>query len=319
MITIQSDAVENLGHLFDKFWSAKVGSDLNTASSSSIRSFIFDFFNTEFFRAEYFNLSIDVILSLGLNPKEVVVQPRPTPRVFKPGQHGTSFHCDYWYGHGESFYTIWVPLSDIDVQNTFLFCKEKNEEISENLLKKRAFLELEVSDMLNFEPVQLKSNECFVFSSKLLHGSPINGSKNQRISMDFRIGPISDQTSNKDLGRYLRIHEGKFLHINRCGGFKFMKYVCGGHGKDTVAQQILIEGISREHALEIVGQEAEVERFGHPMLEGYITNGTGGKGFDSLLIASRSVIAEPILDMLSNSKVNIFFALENQLIERTNG
>ncbi len=43
---------------------------------------------------------------------EFVVQPVPTPRIFRPGDHGTSWHTDFWYGHGETFRTVWVPIKE---------------------------------------------------------------------------------------------------------------------------------------------------------------------------------------------------------------
>ena len=48
------------------------------------------------------------------NINDGVFQLQPTPRVVLPNSLATSFHCDKWYGHGSSTYTIWVPLHDIE-------------------------------------------------------------------------------------------------------------------------------------------------------------------------------------------------------------
>ena len=38
------------------------------------------------------------------------LQRTPSPRIFFPNSHGTSVHTDYWYGHGQTAHTVWVPL-----------------------------------------------------------------------------------------------------------------------------------------------------------------------------------------------------------------
>jgi hypothetical protein len=65
-------------------------------------------------RKSFNNFYKKTVLSISQNLKlkgDFYVQKRPSFRVYMPGKIGTSFHTDYWYGHGKNVKTIWVPIN----------------------------------------------------------------------------------------------------------------------------------------------------------------------------------------------------------------
>jgi hypothetical protein len=253
---------------------------------------------------------------VGLQHDNLVLQSIPTPRVFRPGTHGTSFHCDYWYGHGLEFYTIWLPLTPVEPGNSFFVCTEEYQkslyEKLENTLK---FIELEEEILTFSSPVLPKPGSAFIFNSKVLHGSPTNISSKTRVSFDFRIGHKSDVTSTKDLANYYHFKNGFFyLPKHPLEGARVLKYVCGGKGKNTFAQHAIIEESARHYKMNISEQEAEVERFGFPMLHAYLSGAMSHKKLDGIIIASRTLLDPEIINLASCSKLKVWCALENMFL-----
>ena len=84
----------------------------------------------------------------------------------------------------------------------------------------------------------------------MLHGSTFNSTNKTRISFDFRISKIEDNTSTKDLDNYLiydnDLNEYK-LPFHKLYGKRILKYICGGHDKNTFAQQVLIDSFSKRY------------------------------------------------------------------------
>ncbi len=314
----QSQATASIQDLFQESFSKECSGDLVKNENQNIRSKMFDFFKTKPFLDLYFELALSVADNLGLSRDNIVLQTQPTPRVFNPGDHGTSFHSDYWYGHGETVYTIWTPLSDIDIGNTFWICNpDKNSYYFNELANKKGFVDIENQLLSNSFPALPPKGSSVVFNSKVIHGSPENTSSKQRVSFDFRIGYANDPTSTKDLANYYRYMNGEFKHLLRSfNGKKNLKYICGGKEKNTAAQHICIEAIAKEYQINIQGQEAEVERFGHVMFIQYLEGLAEKKGFDGIVLASKSILTSNEIELSKKSKIDIFCALENEFLNK---
>lgn len=284
-------------------------------SRKNIRALMFECFRTDAFRIAYIALATSVADHAGIAAQDLVFQSTPTPRILRPGEHGTSFHCDYWYGHGEKFLTIWTPLTSVVKGNTFMVMN--NPQLSEKHFNSIAQQNGALGDLQpiidDCEHVLPRNSQCAVFGSKTIHGSPKNTSPKERISFDFRLGPVTDETSTKDLDSYYR-HTATGYGITRHDSTKrFLKYICGGRGISTTAQHILIEGVTKNLGLNIVAQEAEIERYGFPMLRMHTANnGDEGKQFDGIVIASDSILNSEVLKELRERKATVFFALENR-------
>ena len=158
----------------------------------------------------------------------------------------------------------------------------------------------------------------FLFDSTMLHGSTLNTTEKTRISFDFRISKIADVTSSKDLENYLIFDEKKNeykLPPHKLYGKRILKYICGGQNKNTFAQQILIDSFSKRYNLQITDQEAEIERYNYPILDGLINGYKLKNEYDAIVLASE-YIAYDFFSKLEqiNSKIPIWSALENKQI-----
>jgi hypothetical protein len=312
---VQADVIPSLKTCFYEFLKQRDVIDTAMVEPSLLRRHLFDYFETKEFIEKYQALALTIAQVVFPKEIEFIVQKTPTPRIFRPGAHGTSFHCDYWYGHGEHSYTIWTPLSGIDENNTFLMCDEKyNDEVREKITNSKQFIDVEANDRRYFRPVAPGSNEACVFGSKMMHGSPINMSKTERISFDFRIGLLNDATSTKNINTYLHYRNNQFVVSKPFTEMKFIRYVCGGKNKDTLAQHLVIDSAARNFNLTIVGQEAEAERLGYPVLQEILNTKNLNKEFNAIIIASESVISLDLINQIRNSNLKIFTVLENRFL-----
>ena len=81
-----------------------------------------------------------------------------------------------------------------------------------------------------------------------------------------------------------------------------------------MAQHLLIESVVKEYGINIVGQEAEVERFGHPIFRAYLQNLADYKKIDGIIVASKTVLDQESINHARNSHMKIYFCLENELL-----
>ena len=314
----KSDVVLSVQSLFRDHLFMHGVEDFTGTADKDIRKKMFDFFQSKQFLELYFELALSVADNVGLSRVGLILQNQPTPRHFRPGDHGTSFHTDYWYGHGASVYTIWTPLTDLDGGNTFLLCKtDKNDHFFNVLTDRKEFVDIEEQLIADSFPALPPKGSSVVFHSKVLHGSPRNTSAKERISFDFRIGAANDSTSTKDLASYYHWVDNEFTLLrNPFQGKSYLKYICGGHGKNTAAQHIAIEAIAKVYQIRINGQEAEVERFGHIMFTQYLVSLAGKKGFDGIILASKNILSPAEIELSRNSKIDIYCALENEFLNK---
>lgn len=294
----------------------KLGIDLSTTTSGkNIRALMFECFRTPEFKEGYLKLAQDVAGAVGINEQDLVFQSTPTPRILRPGEHGTSFHCDYWYGHGKRFFTVWTPVSPIVPGNTFKIIRDpqKSEEHYNRIAEAKGDIgdaNQIIQDCVDVLPGE---GECAAFGSMTLHGSPKNTSDCERISFDFRLGPANDTTSTKDLDSYYRYSDGEYKIFEHPTSARYLKYICGGRGISTTAQHILIEGVCKNLGLNLVAQEAEIERYGFPMLLMHAERAASSEQtFDGIVVASQSVLDKHVVGQLRGRNVRIFFALENK-------
>ena len=78
-------------------------------------------------------------------------------------------------------------------------------------------------------------------------------------------------TSTK-IDDYLMLDNGIWkVQDNKFEGYNFLKYICGGVGKDTIMQHEIIEYSSKVLNFKIVGQEKEIERYGFNVFKIYLS------------------------------------------------
>ena len=289
---------------------------LNTFTENNLitgnvdRDYLYSFTHNDFFLNFFHGLSNDIVKKLSLDKDNVLLQPNVTVRKFEPKSHGTSFHTDYLYGHGIKTYTIWIPLYGLQKGNSFWMYPKMDNDLSEKLaLDYKKDLENKIIKEC-FEVLPEK-NECIIFSSNTIHGSPINNSINTRYSFDFRISFLDDHTTTKKVDEYLILKNNMWVsQPNPFNELLFLKYICGGVNRDTSMQHEIIETVSKKKKIKIVAQEAEIERYGYKVFERYVHESSNEKGFNAIIIASQNIINSKCIDIIKNSNLKVYSALE---------
>jgi len=291
---------------------------LNKSLEKITRSEMFEFGTSDEFLKIYDLLALEIGKKMKWSLKKTIYQSTPTFRVFRPNMHGTSFHNDFSYGHGMQSFTVWIPLTDINKDNTFRMINSKFTKKNRNIISKIAIdynEKLEKKIFNNSFPVMPKKNEVAIFSSNEIHGSPKNNSKSTRISFDFRLTQKDDITSTKELSSYQLLSSKKNrkkIDLKIKMG-RTLKYICGGKSIPTSAQHFIIDKIASEFKINLVGQEAEMERFGAPFFYNYISNKLKHKKYKTIMIASQSILPHDYLSH-SDKRIQIYDALEQRFL-----
>ena len=315
---IQSESVSVFRRNFEDYAKLDLTETNGEINLIRLRSVLLSFFSTTEFERAYYKIAHELSEIYGISHSDFIIQPQPTPRVSSPGQHGTSWHTDYWYGHGKDFKTVWVPLLGVVSGSTFDVIESDSD--NEKLLDYYSSNPDLLADNFNLMGSQthqvLPDNDsAFVFSSCVLHGAPLNTSQTNRISFDFRFGSVTDNTSTKDLSRYLKIDGNKLVTNGKTFPGKYLKYIRGGCDIDTSVQHILVEGIVKSRSIQIIGQEAEIERYGQPMLRKHlnaIKNQTAE--FIGIAVASKSLLDHDVLSLISGSGAIVYCILEGEFL-----
>ena len=290
---------------------------VETMSISELREKMFQFFDTDLFKKIYFEMMQTISKEMSLDLNSLILQTSPTPRIFKPGSHGSSFHCDYWYGHGLKSYTVWTPLMNLEKGNTLSVCSNEKQEKWYGILEKTNGLSNDLKENIiqDCYSVLPPNGSSLVFNTKTIHGSPLNKSAKTRLSFDFRFGVSPDTTSTKDIENYYHFDgENFYIKSHAFMGKKVLKYICGGINQNTFAQHMLIDAAAKRYGFILDAQEAEAERFGHPMLEAYLSGLSEEKGFEGIVIAGSTVINDEIKSRIKQSNIPVFLVLENYFL-----
>jgi len=112
--TISVQTAKKFIEKFNLYLVDQRGFDLSdNTNGKDIRSLFFRFFSTKEFKGLYESIAKELAKEFDISEDEVLVQANPTPRVFRPNDHGTNWHNDYWYGHGKHSRTVWVPIKGV--------------------------------------------------------------------------------------------------------------------------------------------------------------------------------------------------------------
>ena len=160
--------------------------------------------------------------------------PEPFP-ASKTTQSGWAhnLHSDLLGGHPTNMVQLWIPLVACDCSNTLqvsdrsigkeileaLYAAESVPRTS-NLLSRFARKIDEEMDFQNWvrsscQPVLLPLGEMLVFSPYCIHGAIENREKHTRVSMDFRIIPLTEGEKNPTadwIDKYARFARGEIMH-----------------------------------------------------------------------------------------------------------
>ena len=315
---IKSDMVSVFREEFKDYIKNDIAETICEINLTRLRSVLLSFFSTTKFKQAYYKIAHELSELYEIPHSKFIIQPQPTPRISSPGQHGTSWHTDYWYGHGKDFKTVWVPLLGVVRGSTFDVVESNtdNEKLLDYYSSNPNLLAGNFNLMDSQTHQVLPDNDsAFVFSSLLLHGSPLNTSETNRISFDFRFGSVMDVSSTKDLSRYLKIDGNKLVTNGDTYPGKYLKYIRGGCDIDTSIQHVLIEGSAKNQSIQIIGQEAEIERYGQPMLRKHLDAIKFQTAeFIGIAVASKSLLDHDILSLISDSNAIVYCVLQGEFL-----
>jgi hypothetical protein len=110
--------------------------------------------------------------------EDILYQKIPTFRIQVPNNLGVAeFHKDKTYSHSPEEINIFLPLTEAEGNNTIWVESEE--------------------DKGDFEPMNARYGEYYIWDgANLNHGNRINDTGNTRISVDFRILPLSKFDDN---------------------------------------------------------------------------------------------------------------------------
>lgn len=291
--------------------------EINKENYQRIKSLFFNIFSKEEFTIYYKNLAKEIANKCYGDPEGSCVQITPTPRIFFEGSHGTSIHCDYWYGHGESVFTTWVPLLNCLPGATFYsdHFNELGYDYKSNKFKigDLDFLKEKISNPKYC--INPPYNSCYVFGSNVLHGSTINTEKFTRLSFDFRISKVNDVTSTKDLANYYHYDSNLkdfIIPVHPFHKKSILKYICGGQDKNTFAQHVCIDATAKRYGFTLIDQEAEIERYGYPIINAILKKELIlSNNYSGIVISSKNIVDKTTLDLIKISDIKVWSALEN--------
>ena len=166
----------------------------------------------DLFKEKEFLNSFKLLLNeLELIYGPIAHQKLPTFRSQLNNERSVPFHTDdISSGHPDNIINIWIPITDLIYENTIHFVSAKdsqylkdkfiNEKLTINHMDKLA-RKISTPWLGNY-------GKLIFFSNQTLHGTVLNSSKKARISIDFRILPITkDMKLNKKIiGRDYIIH-----------------------------------------------------------------------------------------------------------------
>ena len=292
--------------------------ELTPKNNHIIKSEFFRVFNSDEFNILYSRLSREIVDDFFPAETDVRVQATPMPRIFYPKSHGTSFHTDYWYGHGLTTYTVWLPLFNCISGATF-FSDHNNslgiDTVNDPSLNPLSSLFIDMLCAPLFEVLPPHSS-CYVFPSHVLHGSICNNTPATRLSFDFRITQADDSTSTKDFSDHLLFSDSNLLVPNKhpLRGKSVLKYITGGKNSNAQIQLQVIESIALKHGVLAHDQEREIERYHYPVLKKILKDKTFLSQYEAIAIMSASQLPQEVIGLIASSEVPFWSCYDNRLL-----
>ena len=255
--------------------------------------------------------------------KNSLLQKTPTIRIQLPGRKITPYHTDRWYGHGKTVRTIWLPITNVNKNNTMYIAK--NEKLSEDLIKKiekqrPKYSIISKEARLICNPIIGGMGDLFVFKSNMFHGTEVSKNGKTRISFDFRIAKSEDDLGIKSKSNFYSLKELNIKNkIKKIRNGLFYTNKCKGLSAKHQILQCKI--YCEENNINIMGGDSEILPLSYlPVLKNYIEekelkiNCIVVYGLD--IFNSNKKIAKEILELLKKNKKDMIFCNENIIFDK---
>jgi len=311
----------SLNKMEDLHLSEEVMHDLESARQEMFRIFRGDEFQTCYKRFAKF--LIDTYAD-----QHALVQKTPTARIQPPHFMTTSFHSDAWYGHSQRTNSFWLPVTEVDQNNTLNIAPSRETSsatMMELINGNHSLQEINEICMSITEPTQAKKGQVLTFAPDMIHGAKMNTSERTRVSFDFRIvnsdedlgfKPISNYYSYSDLfGEISKKFDDERAQTKTHTFLSYSNYCSGVNPK---SQLMLCSSVAEDKGISIQRNESEIYIFDHlPVLRHYLGSETptfdGVVAFSIAIFNGRKDLAEQILNLAKENSKKILFAAEDIL------
>ena len=174
--------IDNLSEIHDKWNKAKRYDLLNDVETDQLTVYHEKFYD-EADKTKFYSIYKSFIKEFiqKLFNEEILYQKIPTFRVHQPNNLAiAAYHRDSDYSHSTSEVNFYLPLTKAWGNNTI-------------------WVETE-SDKKDFQPIEAEVGEIWKWDgANLLHGNKINDTSTSRVSIDFRVLPLSEYKDNDDI------------------------------------------------------------------------------------------------------------------------
>ena len=82
----------------------------------------------------------------------------------------------------------------------------------------------------------------------------------------------------------------------------------------TTAQNIILEAYAKDHSMKIIGQEAEIERYGNPILDKYLEGKIKKRQINSIMISTIDILNKNTIKNLAKSKLKVFSIMQEKFL-----
>ncbi len=240
----------------------------------------------------------------------------PSLRFQQPGDNENPFHIDTWVGHGKDIVNFWLPLVELNSQNTLHIVNEKNSSFLISKFKKG---QLSLSDFNKIcneysEPIKASYGDLALFSNETLHGQKKNSSDKTRLSLDFRIIPKGSSPGNRKIGSFYKsFDKEKNKNKKKKPAISIVYNLNKVEHISNKAQREIIDNYCERNDLEIIRENGEWFGFEHyPQLSDHLERQEYPIVIFSLhCLPKNSIKRKKILTKLRKYSKGVHFALEN--------
>jgi len=288
-------------------------------SNSEIYSKLYQLEKTKKFSDIYKNLVTAMENELGTN--EFYFQKIPSFRIHRIHTNSVLYHNDIMYGHGEEVVNVWVPLLNTNKMNS-LFLSNINlskKALKEFKNKKMSLIEANKLFQSASSPCLVNYGEMLIFNTLIIHGTAVNSSNEDRISLDFRILPHGSDPSTKLIDDFYLNNKYEEKKIKKtftaCLYYLNKKNPIMENCSHSIQRQIM-DMYSRENSFNSDGlEETEIHGVSHyPSICHYIEE----VKIKNILMASLlclpsdKTLRKQILMLAKKNDVTLHFCLENK-------
>jgi len=246
--------------------------NIGASDLTEIEARIYDCFRQSEFQTKYSRLCQELIDEMFQGHADY--QKIPSIRIQFPNSKTVNFHTDCWYGHGEEVQNFWLPLVDVQGNESLAILDDDESDKALDKFYAEAPSIIEINEYCEQKCwfVKLKYGEILHFPAKLLHGTLNNTSDCTRISFDFRMRVENSDTGTKQTSFFSNSEKNKNNNLEMDEmrspelALAYINPILESDMQLSQKHQILINiNYARENKFSIIVHETELIGFKNPL------------------------------------------------------